>query len=245
MAALIVSAVACGHPPQRPNPVGLTFAAYEDEARRDWAGTQNRPMATVIWYPTTIGTREARWHASVFDAGWNAQGAPLAAGTRKLPLVVLSHGTGGGAATMSWPAETLASNGYVVAAVNHHGNTAAEPAYQIQGFMLWWERAKDMSSHSAMLASGRHLPSPRARAGHDEDQPGGHSGSGADRRRFEGRPGFAGRQRTADRGDDPERRARSDPRDAVHRKVGADALAFFNRTLGARVLRLPCAPAQA
>jgi predicted dienelactone hydrolase len=145
LAALIVSAVACGHPPQRPNPVGLTFAAYEDEARRSWAGTQNRPMATAIWYPTAIGTREARWHVSVFDAGWNAQGAPLAAGARKLPLVVLSHGTGGGVATMSWLAETLASNGYVVAAVNHHGNTAAEPSYQIQGFMLWWERARDMS----------------------------------------------------------------------------------------------------
>jgi predicted dienelactone hydrolase len=29
--------------------------------------------------------------------------------------------------------------------VNHHGNTAAEPSYQLQGFMLWWERARDNS----------------------------------------------------------------------------------------------------
>jgi predicted dienelactone hydrolase len=46
---------------------------------------------------------------------------------------------------MAWLAETLASNGYIVAAVNHHGNTAAEPSYQLQGFMLWWERARDIS----------------------------------------------------------------------------------------------------
>ncbi len=63
----------------------------------------------------------------------------------RLPLVVISHGTGGGAATLSWLAEALATNGYVVAAVNHHGNTAVEPAYRLEGFMLWWERARDLS----------------------------------------------------------------------------------------------------
>ena len=46
---------------------------------------------------------------------------------------------------MAWLAETLASNGYIVAAVNHHGNTAAESSYQLQGFILWWERARDIS----------------------------------------------------------------------------------------------------
>jgi predicted dienelactone hydrolase len=32
-----------------------------------------------------------------------------------------------------------------VAGVNHHGNTALEP-YTAQGFLLWWERAKDLSA---------------------------------------------------------------------------------------------------
>jgi len=102
-------------------------------------------MATAIWYPAPIGTQEAEWRVSIFKAGWSAQGAPLASSRWKFPLVVLSHGTGGGAATLAWLAETLASNGYVVAAVNHHGNTAAEPSYQVQGFILWWERARDIS----------------------------------------------------------------------------------------------------
>jgi predicted dienelactone hydrolase len=59
--------------------------------------------------------------------------------------VLLSHGTGGAAAQLSWLAEELATRGFIVAAVNHHGNTAAEPSYQPQGFVLWWERARDLS----------------------------------------------------------------------------------------------------
>jgi predicted dienelactone hydrolase len=102
-------------------------------------------LATAVWYPAAPGSREYELRVRIFNAGWNAQNAPLSAATTKRPLIVLSHGTGGGAAGMAWLAETLASNGYIVAAVNHHGNTAAEPSYQLQGFMLWWERARDMS----------------------------------------------------------------------------------------------------
>jgi predicted dienelactone hydrolase len=144
-AALTIFTVACTAPPQRANPVGLSFAAYEDTTRPSWTGPQHRPLATAVWYPAAPGTRESQWRVGIFNAGWNAQKAPLSVATTKRPLIVLSHGTGGGAAGMAWLAETLASNGYMVAAVNHHGNTAAEPAYKLQGFMLWWERAKDIS----------------------------------------------------------------------------------------------------
>jgi len=143
-AALSVSAVGCAEPPQRVNPVGLSFAAYEDTARRSWTKPQNRPLATAVWYPAALGSRESEWRVGIFSAGWSAQKAPLSAAVKR-PLIVLSHGTGGGAAGLSWLAETLASNGYIVAAVNHHGNTAAEPSYELQGFMLWWERARDIS----------------------------------------------------------------------------------------------------
>jgi predicted dienelactone hydrolase len=60
-------------------------------------------------------------------------------------LVLLSHGTGGAAAQLSWLAESLATHGYMVAGVNHHGNTAAEPTYHPHGFTLWWERPRDLS----------------------------------------------------------------------------------------------------
>jgi predicted dienelactone hydrolase len=143
--ALIALVVACAEQPKRPYPVGRAFRAYEDPERPAWTGPGNRPLATVIWYPAAPGTREVEWKVGIFNAGWSAQGAPLAAGAKKLPLVVISHGTGGAAAAISWLAEALASNGYIVAAVNHHGNTAAEPSYQPQGFILWWERARDIS----------------------------------------------------------------------------------------------------
>jgi predicted dienelactone hydrolase len=144
-AALSVVTVACAEPPKRVNPVGLSFAMYEDAARRSWTGPQDRPLATAVWYPAAPGSHESEWRVGIFNAGWNARKAPLSAAATKCPLIVLSHGTGGGAAAMAWLAETLASGGYIVAAVNHHGNTAAEPSYQLQGFMLWWERARDIS----------------------------------------------------------------------------------------------------
>jgi len=131
--ALSVSTGACAEPPKRVNPVGLSFAAYEDAARRSWTRSQSRPLATAVWYPAAPGSRESEWRVGIFNAGWNAQKAPLSAATTKRPLIVLSHGTGGGAAGMAWLAETLASNGYIVAAVNHHGNTAAEPSYSFKG----------------------------------------------------------------------------------------------------------------
>jgi predicted dienelactone hydrolase len=63
----------------------------------------------------------------------------------KLPLVVLSHGTGGAAMGLAWLGETLAANGYIVAAVNHHGNTGAEPTPPLQGTLVWWDRPQDLS----------------------------------------------------------------------------------------------------
>src|SRR5205823_9387252 len=140
-AALSVFTVACAEPPQRVNPVGLSFAAYEDTARRSWTGPRDRPLATAVWYPAALGSRESDWRVAFFNAGWNAQKAPLSAATTKRALIVLSHGTGGGAAGMAWLAETLAPNGYIVAAVNHHGNTAAARSDQLQGFILLWDRA--------------------------------------------------------------------------------------------------------
>jgi predicted dienelactone hydrolase len=41
---------------------------------------------------------------------------------------------------MMWLGYYLASRGYIVAAVNHHGNTAAEKERAAQGFLLYWER---------------------------------------------------------------------------------------------------------
>src|SRR4029434_6915351 len=98
VAVLSISTVAGVEPPKRVNPVGLSFAAYEDTTSRSWTGPQDRPVATAVWYPAASGSRESEWRVGIFNAGWNAQKAPLSAATTRHPLIVLSHGTGGGVA---------------------------------------------------------------------------------------------------------------------------------------------------
>lgn len=148
VALLITAAMlqnACVESPDRTTPVGRTFVAFVDDERQSWIGAEKRPLHTTVWYPAISGVQETQWTVGIFQAGWSAKDAAMVDLPRKLPLVVLSHGTGGASAQVSWLAEHLASNGYLVAAVNHHGNTAAEDQYAPQGFMLWWERARDLS----------------------------------------------------------------------------------------------------
>ncbi|WP_157641521.1 alpha/beta hydrolase family protein [Longispora albida] len=89
-----------------------------DPSRPHWreAGAP-RPVETVVFVPTGPGPH---------------------------PVVLLSHGTGGEIADLAWFAEGLAAAGYLVAGVNHHGNTAREP-YDPRGFVRWWDRPLDMS----------------------------------------------------------------------------------------------------
>lgn len=71
--------------------------------------------------------------------------APLRGNTMQWPVVLVSHGTGGSAEGMGWLGCRLAAKGFVVLAVNHHGNTAIEP-YFPEGFLCWWERALDLTT---------------------------------------------------------------------------------------------------
>lgn len=141
---LIALCAACADAPERA-PVGRLHRAWVDEARPAWSGDGARPLSTTVWYPAAAGSAESPWTAGVFVFGRSAADAPLRDGPR-LPLILLSHGTGGSAAQLSWLAEALVGRGYLVAAVSHHGNTAAEPAYTPHGFVLPWERAHDLSA---------------------------------------------------------------------------------------------------
>lgn len=129
--------------------VGQCTRSWTDPRRRDWTNTRPRPLETVIWYPVTdlasetfitIGPPDQPF----FEVGKVAIDAALHTNESSLPCVVLSHGTGSSALQLAWLGIALAAQGYVVAAVNHHGNNSLEP-YTAQGFMLWWERAQDLS----------------------------------------------------------------------------------------------------
>jgi predicted dienelactone hydrolase len=127
--------------------VGLRRLLYEDAGRLNWDKTGPRPLLTDIWYPAAATAEESDVligpPATPFlNAGKAARDADLASGL--FPLVVLSHGTGGMSFQLGWLASYLASEGYIAAAVNHHGNNALEP-YKAQGFLWYWERPRDLT----------------------------------------------------------------------------------------------------
>ena len=140
--------LACSSPPERPRKVGRVERSYADASRPNWTGDGPRPLLSMIWFPTDSDSTEERWPVGnrflpLFWAGWSIPDAELSKRESRYPLVVLSHGTGGATAQVSWLAESLASHGYIVAAVNHHGNNAIDEETP-HGFFLWWERADDL-----------------------------------------------------------------------------------------------------
>lgn len=144
LTALLLLGAGCSVPADRDVKVGRIHRAYVDTERTNWAGDGPRPIAATVWYPASTDSVESDWKAGVFHFGRNALNAPFAdAGIR--PLIVMSHGTGGSAAQLSWLAEGLVNAGFVVAAVNHHGNTASEDTPWPHGFVLPGERARDLS----------------------------------------------------------------------------------------------------
>lgn len=137
---------------QPPVKVGMVTRNFTDEKRKNWQGTAPRPLRTAVWCPAVAtatkeetifgGTDEKQ----VFAPVTVAPDAAISRAARKYPLVLLSHGTGGSAVQMMWLGYYLAARGYIVAAVNHHGNTSAEAQRTAQGFLLFWERAKDLTA---------------------------------------------------------------------------------------------------
>ena len=136
--------VGCSDAPNREQPVGRLHLALSDDERSSWMGDGPRPLAATVWYPASSEHAEQLWSAGVFRFGYSALNAP-SADTVQRPLIVLSHGTGGSAAQLSWLAERLVVGGYIVAAVNHHGNTAVEQRQWPPAFVLPSERSRDLT----------------------------------------------------------------------------------------------------
>jgi predicted dienelactone hydrolase len=136
-------------------PVGMLTRNYVDAARLSWDGRGPRPIRTSIWYPALAGLAQRSILDSTvpFTVPPVAENAPVSSRASRYPIVLLSHGTGGSAIQMMWLGHRLAASGYIVAAVSHHGNTALEPNPTPQGFLLYWERARDLAVALRSLAS--------------------------------------------------------------------------------------------
>ncbi len=119
----------------RPQKTGITTIRLYDESR-------GRPVVTEIWYPV-----EDHIPAQPTEGLWlrcaEARDAPLKVSSEKYPLIVMSHGNGGDRMNNAWLAEILAANGYIVASMDHHGNTWNNKIAEC--FVKIWERPLDVS----------------------------------------------------------------------------------------------------
>lgn len=95
---------------------------WQDAQRSAWTGEGPRPLRAYIWHPR----------------GPHAQ---------RLPLVLLSHGSGGAATDMAWLGCALAAGGYAAVAVDHNG-TAEEEIHDALTATDYhaWERPRDLSA---------------------------------------------------------------------------------------------------
>ncbi len=103
--------------------------------------TRKRPLKTEIWYPTKDTTKFNVTAEYPFKLPPTSKDAKIIA--EKFPLILLSHGTGGNRISLMWLAGELASNGYIVAAVDHWGNTLDNKI--AENFVKIWDRPVDIS----------------------------------------------------------------------------------------------------
>jgi predicted dienelactone hydrolase len=132
-AATIVSTTTAAPAAWAPVPAGKFAVGVATIKVDDPAGV--RPLTVDVWFPlaasvdkTALSPQRYTLLPEVYyqsPLAFAAKADQIAT-TEKFPLVVYSHGSGGLRYIHSSYTEALASNGYVVVAPDHTGNTAAE-----------------------------------------------------------------------------------------------------------------------
>ncbi len=111
--------------PSAPGPYGIGHRTVEvaDDGR-------GRPLTVDIWYPTRPDAAGPgtvyRFLPTAFIASDSAVENAIPSTVGPFPLVVYSHGSGGVRYIASFLTERLASQGFVVAAADHTGDTATD-----------------------------------------------------------------------------------------------------------------------
>lgn len=149
VAALSSRPAVAGGPDAPAFKVGMTTRKVTPAGSFDWRGSRERTLKVTVWYPAQNGAKETPIAVPAADPLWQAGTAALdaapAARRGGYPLVLLSHGTGGAGVQLAWLATALAQRGFVAAAVNHPGNSY-EDVTTLEGFILRWQRARDLSA---------------------------------------------------------------------------------------------------
>lgn len=114
--------------------VGVRTLGYQDE-------TRGRPVVIEFWHPTNEEGPADRPEDIAWVHPKEIRNVTISEG--KHPLIVMSHGNGGERRDASWLAERLVKQGYVVAAVEHHGNSSG--TYDAGASLRFWDRSRDIS----------------------------------------------------------------------------------------------------
>ena len=126
------------------NNIGQRTFHFKDEKR-------NRPLVTEVWYPTSDTLKKTDKKFSPFVRDYTVHDGSLPAA--QLPLIMVSHGTGGSRLSLEWLAQSLVKSGYIVAAVDHWGNTS-DNKIAVE-FIKSWERPQDISFVLTQLLSDK------------------------------------------------------------------------------------------
>ena len=119
----------------QPKKTGITTFHYYDVER-------NRPVITEVWYPVDPES-PCKTPTGFWVRCDEARDAPLSNKKREYPLIMMSHGQGGDRYNIAWLAEVLTANGYIVAAMDHFGNTWNNK--MPESYARPWERPRDVT----------------------------------------------------------------------------------------------------
>lgn len=117
--------------------IGVRTFHYQDSGR-------NRPVIVEFWYPTDeIGVSLDISEDSVWIHPKEVRDVNISSRFSSYPLILMSHGYRGDRREGTWLVDALVRQGYLVASVEHHGNTWHQ-FNPLSGF-CFWDRAKDIS----------------------------------------------------------------------------------------------------
>lgn len=108
-----------------------------------FSSARQTELDVTVWYPSAGGgVVELSRDDRVFEGTPAFKNATIQPG--RLPLVVLSHGSGSSMGGMAWLATALAREGFVVAGTNHPGTTSGDSTPADTPKI--WQRTNDLST---------------------------------------------------------------------------------------------------
>lgn len=105
---------------------------------------RNVPVIAECWYPAVPkGAAEKISLESLWEHPTEFRNAPLYRSQDPYPLILISHGYRGGRRDLSWLAELLVKQGYIVAAAEHIGS--ARESFDLEASLRFWDRPQDVT----------------------------------------------------------------------------------------------------